>query len=63
MQQKSIADYILYDISKHRIPDSFGISSEIISEVVEGWNQSIYITPAKIKNLRHRYAIRKKIIQ
>ena len=56
MQQKNIADYILYDIAKKRMQSGLGITSEIISEVVEGWNSNIYVVPTKntqFENLPH----------
>lgn len=45
MKQQNIANVILYDISKRRTSAEAIINTGLISEVVEGWNQNIYIIP------------------
>lgn len=45
MHKQSIADFILYDISKAKVNGGFEVNSSIISDVVEGWNRNIYVTP------------------
>lgn len=52
MHKQSIADYILYNMNESRINNGFGINTSIISDVVEGWNRKIYITPNDGAKLR-----------
>ncbi len=53
MHKQNIADFILYDMNKNHIPGGFGVNSGLISEVVEGWNRNIYITPAESIKFHH----------
>lgn len=45
MIKQNIAQYIINDLSRNRVPEGFGVNSSVISEVVEGWNQNIYVEP------------------
>lgn len=47
MQKTNIADFILYDLAQTKINNDFGINSGIISDVVEGWNNNVYVVPNK----------------
>ena len=54
MQNTQIANYILFDLEqKHKLPLNFDVSSQVISEVVEGWNQNIYVVPKKAVKIFH----------
>ncbi len=55
MQDSKIANYILYDLTKKiNVPRGFGVNSNIISDVVEGWDQRVYIVPNQSLKLHHR---------
>lgn len=45
MHKQNIADFILYDMKKNHVTCGFGIDAGLISKVVEGWNQNIYVAP------------------
>ena len=53
MHKQNIADFILYDINRNHVKNGFGVDSQIISEVVEGWNRNIYVTPAERIKFHH----------
>ncbi|MBQ8482116.1 MAG: hypothetical protein IJ532_06235 [Alphaproteobacteria bacterium] len=53
MHKQNIADFILYDMNKNHVRSGFGVDSRIISEVVEGWNRNIYITPNERIKFHH----------
>jgi len=61
MRQQNIANIILYDVTKRRSPQELEINSNLISEVVEGWNRDIYVFPSQSvrfqKNNRHKYVL------
>ena len=54
MHKQNIADFILYDINKSHVKNGFGVDAGVISDVVEGWNQRIYVTPSE--NIRFSHA-------
>lgn len=45
MSKQNIANILLYGMAQKQAPSEFGIDDRIISEVVEGWNQNMYIFP------------------
>ena len=45
MPKQNIANILLYGMAQKQAPAEFGIDDRIISEVVEGWNQNMYIFP------------------
>lgn len=54
MQDSKIANYILYDLAKKiNVPRGFGVNGNLISDVVEGWDQRIYIVPNQSLKLHH----------
>ena len=55
MHKQNIADYILYDMNKNHIKNDFGVNSSLISEIVEGWNRNIYITPNSRVKFHNQY--------
>lgn len=61
MRQQNIANIILYDVAKRYSPQETGVDSSLISEVVEGWNQNIYVVPAQsvrfLKNKPPKYVL------
>ncbi|MBR1600561.1 MAG: hypothetical protein IJ677_03180 [Alphaproteobacteria bacterium] len=58
MHKQNIADFILYDIYKNHVQNGFGVSSGIISDVVEGWNHNVYVTPNESVKFHHNNKIR-----
>jgi len=59
MHKQNIADFILYDMSKNHIKSGFGVNTGIISEVVEGWNRNVYVTPQS--GLKFHHEINKNV--
>ena len=53
MHKQNIADFILYDMSRNHVKNGFGVNVGIISEVVEGWNRNIYVTPSESVKFYH----------
>lgn len=47
MLKQNIANFILYNLAHTEIQLEPKNSSGLISEVVEGWNNNIYITPSQ----------------
>lgn len=47
MYKHNIANFILYDMSKSYVRNSFGVDNGLISKVVEGWNSEVYVTPSE----------------
>ncbi len=45
MQKQNIANILLYGMAQQHTPAEFGADERIISEMVEGWNQNVYIFP------------------
>ena len=45
MYKQNIANFILYNLAHTDIYQGVNVNKGLISEVVEGWNQQIYITP------------------
>lgn len=45
MHKQNIADFILYDMAQNRTQDGSGAGSGLISDIVEGWDRNIYVTP------------------
>lgn len=58
MHKQNIADFILYDISRNHVQNGFGVNASAISEVVEGWNQNIYVTPSENIKFCYRQKMR-----
>ena len=55
MPNNNIANYIVADLQRqHKVPYNYTLNRRIISEVVEGWNQKIYVVPARAVNLWHK---------
>ncbi|MBO6289340.1 MAG: hypothetical protein IJ738_01530 [Alphaproteobacteria bacterium] len=55
MQNTQIANYILFDLEqKRKIPLGFDVSSQIISELVDGWNKNVYVVPNQATKLCRR---------
>jgi hypothetical protein len=55
MQNTQIANYILFDLEqKRKLSLNFDVSSQVISEVVEGWNQNIYVVPKQAVKIFHK---------
>ena len=55
MQDTQIAHHILFDLEKsHKLPHGYEANSQIISEVVEGWNRHIYVVHNQAIKLQHR---------
>jgi hypothetical protein len=55
MQNTQIANYILFDLEqKRKIPLGFDVSSQIISELVDGWNKNVYVVPNQAIKLCRR---------
>ena len=54
MIKHNVANYIIQDLScKNRVPNGYGFNSGVISDVVEGWNQKIYIVPNQALKINH----------
>lgn len=62
MYNDNIANFILYDMAKSKPFHNYGVDSNIISEVVEGWNRQIYVFPKQSLIFNHRLN-RKNIIR
>lgn len=53
MQNNNIANYIVYDLSKKvYMPSEMPVNRRIISRVVDGWNEKIYIVPHEAVHLQ-----------
>ncbi len=48
MQNKDVINVLLSNLANEKVKTGFGVNSGIISDVVEGWNQNIYVVPNKI---------------
>ena len=61
MRQQNIANIILYDVAKRYSPQELEINSNLISEVVEGWNRDINVIPSQSvrfqKNNKQKYVL------
>jgi len=53
MQNNDIINVILSDLAHEKVKTGYGVNSGIISDVVEGWNQNIYVVPNKIVLNKH----------
>ena len=53
MQNKDIINVLLSDLAHEKVKTGYGVNSGIISDVVEGWNQNIYVVPNKIVLNKH----------
>lgn len=55
MQKQNIANILLYNMTSEYAPTELGADKRIISEIVDGWNQNIYVYPKySIKLNPHR---------
>lgn len=45
MYKQNIANFILYNLAHTDIYQGANINKGLISDVVEGWNREIYVTP------------------
>ncbi|MEE6206908.1 MAG: hypothetical protein VZR95_02520 [Alphaproteobacteria bacterium] len=45
MLKQNIANFILYNLAHAGIKPEADVNSNLISDVVEGWNRQIYIIP------------------
>lgn len=55
MQDNNIANYIVYDLSKKiYMPSEMPVNRRIISRVVDGWNEKIYVIPDEAMRLQRR---------
>ena len=45
MLKQNIANFILYNLEHTDLQQSMKVDTGLISDVVEGWNKQIYITP------------------
>lgn len=60
MVEQNIMNVLLYDISQSRTADEIYLNNQIISELVDGWNQQKYVFPRKkikfdsVKNNKYR---------
>ena len=45
MLKQSIANFILYHLEHTDIQQNIKVDTGLISDVVEGWNRQVYITP------------------
>lgn len=45
MLKQNIANFILYNLAHTDIHQGAFVNSTLISDIVEGWNRQIYITP------------------
>lgn len=54
MQKQSIANILLYGMAQQHTPAEFGIDDRIISAMVEGWNENVYVFPRQSIRLQKK---------
>jgi hypothetical protein len=58
----NVANFIIHDLSSHnKLHENLPIDSEVISEIVEGWNQNVYVVSDTATEL-NRLEIKKYIL-
>ena len=45
---KNMAQIIVYGLTEQQFLENFELSRQVISRVVENWDQNIYIVPSKV---------------
>ena len=53
MYKQNIANFILYNLAHTDIHRDLNVNKTLISDVVEGWNRQIYVTPNQPIRINH----------